>query len=162
MEKEPSDPGVRQTTLVTSVCATLNSYGVRYLVIGGMACVLHGYIRATSDVDILIERTLENARRLLDALATIGWGFASEWRPEEILARPVTVVGDMPQVDIFTVAWSVKYDAAIANASTVTVEGVEIPLIGIDDLIETKRTDRPLDTADIEALEEIRRLRGGA
>ena len=68
----------------------------------------------------------------------------------------------MPQVDIFTVAWSVKYDAAIANAATVTVEGVEIPLIGIDDLIETKRTDRPLDTADIEALEEIRRLRGGA
>jgi len=114
MEKEPTDPGVRQTTLVTRVCATLNSYGVSYLVIGGMACVLHGYIRATSDVDILIERTLENARRLLDALATIGWGFASEWRPEEILARPVTVIGDMPQVDIFTVAWSVKYDTAIA------------------------------------------------
>jgi len=153
---------VRQTTLVTRVCAALNSHGVRYLVIDGMACVLHGYVRATSDVDILIERTLENARRSLDALAAIGWGFASEWRPEEILARPVTVIGDMPQANIFTVAWSVKYDAAVANASTIIVEGVEIPLVGLDDLIETKRTDRPLDTADIEALEEIRRLRGGA
>ena len=56
-------------------------------------------------------------------------------------------------------AWNVKYDGAIANALTVTVEGVTIPLIGIDELIETKRTGRPLDTADIEALEEIRRFR---
>jgi len=159
VEKEPTDQDLRRTTLTTKVCAMLNAQEAKYLVIGGIACALHGYIRATSDVGILIERTLENARRVLDALATIGWGFASEWRPEEILARPITVIGDSPQVDIFTVAWNVKYDGAIANALTVTVEGVTIPLIGIDELIETKRTGRPLDTADIEALEEIRRFR---
>jgi len=45
--------------------------------------------------------------------------------------------------------------------STVSeVDGVKIPLIGLDDLIETKRTGRPLDAADIERLEEIKRLRG--
>jgi predicted nucleotidyltransferase len=162
MEEAPIDSGMRQTTLATRVCATLNRHEVKYLVIGGIACVLHGYVRATSDIDILIERTADNARRLLDALAEIGWGLASEWRPEEVLARPITVIGDMPQVDIFTVAWSVKYEGAIANASTITVEGVDIPLIGIDDLIATKRTGRPLDAADIEALEEIQRLRGKA
>jgi len=161
VEEEQTDPPVKPTALATRVCATLNEHGAKYLVIGGIACVLHGYVRATTDVDILIERSLENARRVLDALGAIGWGFAQEWRAEEVLARPITVIGDDPQVDIFTVAWSVKYDGAVARATTVTVEGVDIPLIGIDDLIETKRTGRPLDTADIETLEEIRRLRGG-
>jgi hypothetical protein len=70
------------------------------------------------------------------------------------------VIGDDPQVDIFTVAWSVKYDQAIARSSIVMVEGVDIPLIGIDDLIATKQTARPLDAADVEALEQIRRICG--
>jgi hypothetical protein len=41
-------------------------------VIGGVACILHGYPRTTEDVDILIERTEANARRVLAALARVG------------------------------------------------------------------------------------------
>lgn len=162
MEEEATDSSLKPTTLATRVCATLNEHGVNYLVIGGVACALHGYVRATSDVDILIERTPDNARRVLKALGEVGYGFAREWRAEEILARPVTIIGDDPQVDIFTVAWTVQYDGAKPRALMVAVEGVDIPLIAIEDLIETKRTGRPLDTADIEALEEIRRFRGEA
>ena len=158
MENDPSRRGV---TRVTQVCAALNSTGAHYLVIGGMACVLHGYIRATKDVDILIQRTLENARQVLAALETIGYGFAREWSPEEVLRKPITIIGDDAAVDIFTVAWSVKYDDVIARGATVEVEGVSIPLSGLDDLIATKRTGRPRDTADIEVLEEIKRVRGG-
>lgn len=44
-------------------------------------------------------------------------------------------------------------------SSVVDVEGVPVPLLGIDDLIASKRTGRPIDTLDIEVLEEIRRLR---
>ena len=150
---------MKPTTLATRMCARLNEFGVKYLVIGGIACVLHGYVRATTDVDILIERSTDNAERLLEALSGLGWGFAREWRAEEILARPITVIGDDPQVDIFTVAWSVKYDQAISRSSIVNVEGIDIPLIGIDDLIATKQTARPLDAADVEALEAIRRFR---
>ncbi len=51
-----------------------------------------------------------------------------------------------------------KYDQAAPRAGTVDVDGVKIPLISLDDLIETKRTGRLQDAADIEALEEIRRL----
>ena len=40
------------------------------------------------------------------------------------------------------------------------MRSIEIPLIGIDDLIPTKQTGRPLDAADVEALEEIKRIRG--
>ncbi|MBL8987987.1 MAG: hypothetical protein JNJ80_17070 [Gemmatimonadetes bacterium] len=66
-------------------------------------------MRATTDIDILIEQTRKNARAVLDALGTVGYGFAQEWSPDQILAKPVTIIGDDPAVDIFTVAWSVKY-----------------------------------------------------
>ncbi len=139
------------------MCAALNRAKARYLVIGGIACILHGYARATEDIDILIERTAENADRILKALATLGYGFARAWTATEILKRQITVVGDDPRVDIFTVAWSIKYAQAAPRSDTVAVAGVRIPLIGIDDLIETKRTGRLQDAADIEVLEEIRR-----
>ena len=141
------------------VCAALNRAKVAYLVIGGVACILHGYARATEDLDILIERTTPNAARILKALASLGYGFAREWTAAEILKRPITVIGDDPRVDVFTIAWKLKYEQAAPNAGTVDVDGVRIPLIGLDDLIETKRTGRLQDAADIEALEQIRRLR---
>jgi len=153
---------VRPKTMAAQVCAALNETGSRYLVIGGIACVLHGYVRATTDIDILIERTAENARQVLAALGRVGYGFAREWSAEEILQRPITIIGDDPRVAIFTVAWSVKYEDAAPRSSAVEIEGVSIPLIGLDDLIATKRTGRALDTADIEALEEVRRLREGS
>jgi len=144
---------------VTEICAALNRGKAKYLVIGGIACILHGYARATDDIDILIERTEANAGRILKALGRLGYGFAREWTSAEILKRPITVIGDDPRVDVFTIAWKVKYEHAAPNASRVDVDGVRIPLIGLDDLIETKRTGRLQDAADIEALEQIRRLR---
>ncbi len=160
MEKGAPGWGVGPKITALQVCAALNAAGAKYLVIGGVACVLHGYARATTDVDILIQRTRENAERILDGLSTIGYGFARELVPDEILERPITVIGDDPAVAIFLVAWTVKYEEAVTRSSVVHVDGVAVPLVGLDDLIETKRTGRPLDTADIEALEEIKRLRG--
>jgi hypothetical protein len=158
---EESTPrrGVTPKAIAAQVCEALNRSRAKYLVIGGIACVLHGYLRATTDVDILIERTLENAGLVLDGLSRIGYGFAREWTPGELLKRPITVIGDDPAVDVFTVAWKVKYEQAVRRSSVVDVDGVPIPLIAIDDLIETKRTGRALDATDIEALEEIKRLR---
>ena len=160
MEEGAPRRGVEPRAIAAQVCAALNDAGAKYLVIGGVACILHGHVRTTKDVDVLIERTRENARRVLDGLATVGYGFAREWGPDEILKRPITVIGDDPAVDIFTVGWNVKYEKAVARSSVVKVEGVDIPLIGLDDLIETKRTGRLQDAADIEVLEEIKRLRG--
>ena len=151
----------KQESRVVAVCGALNRGKARYLVIGGVACILHGYARATDDIDILIERTAANAERVLKALAGVGYGFAREWSAGEMLKKPITVIGDDPRVDIFTVAWKLKYEHAAPNASSVSIEGVRIPLIGIDDLIETKRTGRLQDAADIEALEEIRTTHGG-
>jgi hypothetical protein len=162
MEEGAPRRGVTPKAIAVQVCEALNGAGAEYLIIGGIACVLHGYVRATTDVDILIGRTSKNAHRVLKALATVGYGFAREWTAEEILVRPVTVIGDDPAIDVFTVAWKVKYEQAAKRSSVIDVDGVPIPLISIPDLIETKRTGRPLDAADIEALEEIQRLRAAS
>jgi hypothetical protein len=159
MEEGAPRQGVTPQAIAAQVCEALNRSQAKYLVIGGIACILHGYVRATTDVDVLIERTLTNAERVLEGLATVGYGFAREWAAEEILKRPITVIGDDPAVDVFTVAWKVKYEQAVKRSSIVELERVSIPLIGIDDLIDTKRTGRLQDAADIEVLEEIKRLR---
>jgi predicted nucleotidyltransferase len=157
MEEGASRRGVAPELTAARVCQALNAAGARYLVIGGIACILHGYVRATTDLDVLIERNAENAERVLQGLARTGYGFAREWSARELLARPITVIGDDPAVDVFTVAWTVRYEDAVRRAASVEVEGVVIPFIGLDDLIATKRTGRLQDAADIEVLEEIKR-----
>ena len=59
---------------LVTVCRLLNASGVRYAIVGGFALALHGAVRATKDVDVLIEPTLDNVRRALDALAGLTYG----------------------------------------------------------------------------------------
>jgi hypothetical protein len=157
MEEGAPRRGSEPNLIATRICQALNAAGARYLVIGGIACILHGYVRATTDLDVLIERSPDNAGRVLEGLARIGYGFAREWTAKELLARPITVIGDDPAVDVFTVAWTVKYEQAVRRAASAEVEGVIIPFIGLDDLIATKRTGRLQDAADVEVLEDIKR-----
>ena len=147
-------------TRLADVCSRLNKHGAHYVLVGANALQLWGHARATRDIDILIEKTEENAGRVLLALGEVGFGLAREWLAEEIVTKPVTIIGDSPRVDILTMAWSVHYPEARQDATLFTVEGVEIPAASIDHLIASKRTGRLQDAADIEVLEEIKRLRG--
>lgn len=147
-------------TRVARVCSALNAEGARYLVVGATAMQFWGTTRATRDIDILIEPTVDNARCVLRALSSVGFGLASEHLAEDVASRAVTMIGDTPNVDILTRAWNVTWDDAHGRATTFDVEGVAVPAASIDDLIESKRTGRLQDAADIEVLEEIRRLRG--
>jgi hypothetical protein len=157
-ERQPVSPGEYETP-VAQVSSRLNAQQARYVVVGAVAMQLWGTSRATQDLDILIEPTVENARRVLGALSTMGFGFAAEFLPEEVVARPVTIIGDSPRVDILTRAWNLKWSDAAPRATTFEIEGVPIPTASIEDLIASKRTNRLQDAADIEVLEEIRRLR---
>jgi hypothetical protein len=145
---------------LVAVCRLLNAAGVRYVVMGGFALALHGVVRATKDVDILIEPTLDNARRALGALAHLAFGIARELDPAEVIAKPLTIIGDDPRVDLLTLAWSVRYADAAPRRRTVQVEGVEVPYADIDTLIRSKQTGGLQDQADVEALEQIKRLAG--
>ena len=146
-------------TRIARVCSRLNAEDAHYVVVGAMAMQLWGTTRATRDVDILIEPTVANAERVLRALAGLGFGLASEHLAEDVAARPVTMIGDMPNVDILTRAWNVWWKDAAPRATTFQVEGVDIPAASIDDLIASKQTGRLQDLADIEVLEAIRARR---
>jgi predicted nucleotidyltransferase len=147
-------------TQLAQVCDLLNREGARYVLIGARAMQLWGTTRATRDIDILIEPTVENAERVLRALRQVGYGLAREWLAEEVANKFVTIIGDDPRVDVFTLAWSIRFAEAHPAARVFQVEGVEIPTASLDHLIASKRTGRLQDAADIEVLEEIRRLRG--
>jgi hypothetical protein len=149
----------RFDTRLARVCAALNGARAEYVLVGASALQLWGTTRATRDVDILIDPTVANARRVLRGLSALGFGFAGELHAEEIVKRPVTVIGDVSNVDILTVAWSVHYAEAHRDAQIFELEGVKIPAASIEHLIASKRTGRLQDAADIEVLEEIRRLR---
>lgn len=143
---------------LATVCGLLNAAGAEYVVVGGFAVALHGVVRATKDVDILIKPSLENGRRVLDALEGLTWGVAREIDPADLVARPITIIGDDPRVDILTLAWSVRYVDAAAGALRAEIEGVHVPYADLPTLIRTKQTGRFQDQADIESLETIRRL----
>lgn len=150
----------RYDTQLALVCSQLNASKARYVVVGAAALQLWGSTRSTRDVDILIESTVANARRVLRALAALGLGFAGELLAAEIARRPVTLIGDSPNVDILTRAWNVSYAEAEPTAAVFEIEGVKVPTASIEHLIASKRTGRLQDAADIEVLEEIQRLRG--
>lgn len=145
---------------LATVCALLNAAVVKYVVVGGWAVALHGVVRATSDIDILIEPTMDNAERALKALEGLAWGVSRERNPSEVVANPITIIGDDPRVDLLTLAWSVRYADAAPKAETVQIDGVEIPFADLDTLIRTKQTDRFQDKADVESLEQVKQIKG--
>ena len=147
---------------LAEVCGLLNGRGVAYVVVGGFALALHGVIRATKDIDILIEPTLDNARCALRALEDLTWGVSGQLDPAEVIANPITVVGDQPRVDLLTLAWSVRYADAAPTMQWIEIEGVEIPIVDIDTLIRSKQTGRLQDLADVESLERLKRLKDGS
>lgn len=137
---------------VLLVCRLLNRRRVKYLLVGAVAGNLHGVVRATKDVDVLVPRDPNNTARLLDALAALPYGIARELDPTVVATRPVTIVGDDPRVDILTAASSVTFDQAYPRRLTRRVDGVRLPYLSREDYIRSKRTGRAQDAADLEQL----------
>ncbi len=127
---------------------------VRYLVVGGVAAILHGVPRATLDLDILIEATPDNGRRLLEALLRAGLGTASLTTAEALLANEITVFNDRVRVDVLTAIPGVAFAPAWERRQTMHFEGQEFFVVSLDDLIASKRaTGRSVDLEDVRLLE---------
>jgi hypothetical protein len=105
--------------------------------------------------------TVENAERVLRALRQLPFGVAEEFTPTDIVSRFVTTIGDAPNVDVLTRAWNLQWPEAARDVVVFDIEGVLVPTVSIPSLIESKRTGRLQDSADIQVLEELLRLRGG-
>ena len=73
------------------LAATLNDLNAKYVVIGGMAMVAVGFTRATMDIDLLVESSLENEARVLKALESLQERAGAElipWRNQPVHCRP--------------------------------------------------------------------------
>lgn len=137
---------------VLRLCALLNRHRVAYLLAGGVAANLHGSVRATKDIDVLVPKDLRNMEKLLSALSRLPYGIAKEIDPAEIVNRPITIIGDDPRVDILTVAWKVTYDQAKRNRRIRVIDRIRVPFLSLKDLIRSKQSGRPQDEADLDVL----------
>jgi predicted nucleotidyltransferase len=151
----------------------LNEEGVRYVAVGGVAVVLHGHMRMTADVDLVIDLEPEEARKAIRALGAAGLtpkvpvdpeDFADpdvrrEWVEEKgmMVFTMQDPVDPRRTVDLF-VESPMDFEGLWERARVVELSGTPIRIVSIDDLIEMKRSaGRPQDMLDVEALEELKR-----
>jgi hypothetical protein len=132
----------------------LNAHGVDYLLVGGYAVALHGYPRATVDLDVWVRASTDNAERILAAVRA--FGFDSPLLEPTLFVAPDQIVrfGIPPfRIELMTTISGVEYGACRINASVHDIDGVAVPVISRDDLKVNKRASgRHKDLADLEHL----------
>ena len=134
----------------------LRSESTKFLLIGAHALAYHVEARLTEDLDVFVEPTLDNARRLHRALEA--FGFAGLIDDPEQLAKPdrVFILGQKPwRIDILTGIDGVSFEEAWASRVKVDFHGVRLHVIGRDVLLKNKRASgRKKDGVDVALLEE--------
>jgi hypothetical protein len=138
------------------VFRSFQQHDVKYVVIGGIAAILHGVPRATFDLDLLIEATPENVRRLLAALLDAGLGTAALTTIDDLLANEITIFKDLIRIDVQTSTPGVSFDDAWRRRKLLNYQGQEFFVLSRSDLIASKRAaGRAVDLDDVRLLELI-------
>jgi hypothetical protein len=136
----------------------LTASEVDFMLVGGYAVALHGFPRATADLDVWINTNPLNVERVLAALRE--FGFTPDAQAAQALGTPGKVLrmGYPPaRIEILTAPAGVEYALCRPRAVTKDALGVPVPTIGLDDLIANKRAaGRTKDLLDAEELERIR------
>jgi hypothetical protein len=130
----------------------------RFLIVGAHALGVHGVPRATVDLDIWIDASQENAKRVWAALAAFGAPLDTLQIGESDLTQPDVVAqfGLPPyRIDIMTGVSGISFAEAWPERIEELFEGVRVPFLGRESLIRNKRASgRTKDLADLEALGE--------
>lgn len=132
----------------------LNANSVKYLLVGGWAVGIHGYPRATKDIDFLIAVDNSNLQKLKKAFYQFGAPTIdmSHFKVPGNFFR----MGRSPvQIDIITDAAGIDFKDCYERRKKIIVDGTGITVLSRDDLIKNKRaTGRTQDLADAESLEK--------
>lgn len=148
--------------------AALADAGVDYVLIGGLAGVLHGSPAMTNDADIVPSRTDENLGRLSEALRSLGARLRSTADPEGVAFDPhpvllaaMSVINTTTRCGDLDIAFvpdgTDGYEALIARAVTFDVNGLVLRVAALGDVIRSKEAaNRPKDHATLPVLYALR------
>jgi hypothetical protein len=152
------------------ILRALNARKVDYLLIGGLAVIAHGHLRATADVDVLPSPASDNRAPLAAALADLdaqlagvdahllGISLDADTLGEGANFTLITSLGELDVMQ--DVPGARSYDRLAADAVATELDRVPVRVVSLDHLIELKRAaDRGRDREDLAALTEIARLR---
>ncbi len=147
---------------------------VKYLLVGGIALNLHGSVRNTADLDILVEMSDDNLRKIVSILNKHGYrvkqpvdpmGIADgKTRKEWIEHKNMKAFNffrdqELKEVDLI-IDSPVSYEDAKEKASYIKIGDLSLPLISIDHLIQMKEnTGREIDKLDVAQLKKIKELK---
>jgi hypothetical protein len=135
---------------------SLNANHVEYLLVGGYAVGLHGYPRATIDLDVWVRPEQGNARRVIAALRM--FGFETATLSEDLFIKHESLVrfGVPPfRIELMTAISGVEFDSCYQRAVHLDVEGISVTMISLVDLRTNKRAaGRHKDLNDLENLPE--------
>jgi hypothetical protein len=132
----------------------MGQFQVKFLVVGGYAVIRHTEPRFTKDLDLWIEATAENADRCFRALASFGAPLAGLGPLDFTQQGYIYQMGVPPfRVDILMSLRGLSFEQAWGRRDVELVDGVSIPFLSKDDLIESKlAAGRPQDLLDVESL----------
>ena len=141
----------------------LNQFGVRYIMVGGLATRFHGYNRATEDVDIWIQDSITNRQSLRKAFVALDYGDYESIETMQFVAGWTSFYAAGIELDIMTDMKGLEnegFENCFQIASIVNLNGITVPFLHINHLIANKKAlNRPKDQLDVIYLENIKELR---
>jgi predicted nucleotidyltransferase len=136
------------------VFSSFQKHEVKYVIIGGIASVLHGVPRATFDLDILIEASPANTQALLTSLIEAGLGTAALATVDQVLAHEITIFKDRVRIDVQTSTPGLEFENAWKNREEMDFQGQAFFVVSKADLISSKKAaGRKIDLEDVHLLE---------
>ena len=157
--------------LFFNIFRRFNEKGLDYVIIGGVAVLMHGVVRLTADLDLMVALERDNLRKLIDAMAELSYRPRIP-EPAEALLDPARRQGwiDQKNMEVFSfydpdqpmalvdimIREPVDYRTLRERAVMMDIDGLSVPVASREDLIAMKRiSDRPQDREDIKALERL-------
>ena len=133
-----------------------NKFEVRYLVIGGYAVSIHGYTRSTKDLDICIELSEGNAKKMVAVIKEFGFESLNLKAEDFLKSDYITQLGYAPlRIDILNDLDGVEFSVAWNNRRVVVMREIPVNFIGYHELLKVKeKAGRPQDIADVSTLKK--------
>ena len=133
--------------------------GVEYVLVGGQAVRLNGYVRATEDIDVLVKASRDNGERIIRALDFLKSSeeLNADWflPPDDGTVENIRVADDL-LIDLLFSANGETYESVQPHIRELTIEGTPIRVLNIDGLIKTKTDYREKDVLDKRVLARIK------